>query len=287
MSRPNAFSASKIAWTVFICVLLPSACGLSSLDGLRDGVGRPADSGPASDEGAQPDEDANTDEDAGGAAEDDGPVVVEEDAGSGEVAAEPDGEIDAVDGSEMDVGAPPIDAADADTGCQAVSCMAQHGTPYGMPIPLPGRLEAENYDVGGEGISYHDTTPANIFGKYRTSPNEGVDVEDRCSGNPNTCFDVTAIDPGEWSEYTIAVATTGTYSIKLGVAAPSVSHMHIEVDGSDASGPIAVMPTNNLFVAQVTGLTLGLSQGRHIMRLVFDEVGISLNWIEFAVVAPG
>ena len=35
-------------------------------------------------------------------------------------------------------------------------------TPYtGTPIAIPGAFEAENFDKGGEGIAYHDTTPGN------------------------------------------------------------------------------------------------------------------------------
>jgi hypothetical protein len=265
---------------------LPAACGLSSLDGLRGGADIQQEAGPISDE------DANTDEDVGtaakeadtGAENDDGPVAADEGPGDVEAASETGDEVGAEEASSKDV-VTRDEGTDAETGCQDASCAGRHGTPYrNMPTGLPGRLEAENYDVGGEGISYHDMTPTNLLGKYRTMPNEGVDIEDRCSGIPNTCYDVTAIDPGEWSEYTISVATTGTYSIKLGVAAAAASHMHIEVDGSDASGSIAVTSTGNLFVAQPTLSNVRLSQGQHIMRLVFDEGGFSLNWIEFALV---
>src|SRR5690349_19409651 len=48
------------------------------------------------------------------------------------------------------------------------------GTPYtGTAITLPGRIEVENYDNGGEGVAYHDTTATNDGGAYRA---EGVDV---------------------------------------------------------------------------------------------------------------
>lgn len=48
-------------------------------------------------------------------------------------------------------------------------------TPFGgTAIGLPGRIEAENFDNGGEGVAYHDTTPtANEGGAYRS---EGVDI---------------------------------------------------------------------------------------------------------------
>ena len=38
-------------------------------------------------------------------------------------------------------------------------------TPYrGLPAPFPGRVEAEDYDHGGEGVAYHDTDPTNAGG---------------------------------------------------------------------------------------------------------------------------
>ena len=35
------------------------------------------------------------------------------------------------------------------------------------PIPVPGRVEAENYDTNGPGISYHDDGAGNAGAKIR------------------------------------------------------------------------------------------------------------------------
>lgn len=32
----------------------------------------------------------------------------------------------------------------------------------GVPATVPGLIEAENFDYGGNGVGYSDTTPANI-----------------------------------------------------------------------------------------------------------------------------
>ena len=40
---------------------------------------------------------------------------------------------------------------------------------------MPGRVQAEDYDTGGEGVAYHDTDAANLGGAYR--PSEGVDLK--------------------------------------------------------------------------------------------------------------
>src|SRR6266480_1905741 len=48
-------------------------------------------------------------------------------------------------------------------------------TPYtGTPIAVPGSFEAENFDLGGEGVAYHDNTPGNQGGNYRLT--EDVDI---------------------------------------------------------------------------------------------------------------
>src|SRR5262249_16201141 len=48
-------------------------------------------------------------------------------------------------------------------------------TPFtGTPATIPGTLHAENYDNGGEGVAYYDTTPGNSGGQYRS---DDVDIE--------------------------------------------------------------------------------------------------------------
>jgi hypothetical protein len=43
-------------------------------------------------------------------------------------------------------------------------------TPYGaVAAVLPGTIEAENFDNGGEGIAFHDLTAGNSGGAYRAT----------------------------------------------------------------------------------------------------------------------
>ena len=43
----------------------------------------------------------------------------------------------------------------------------------GTPVALPGLVQAENFDVGAQGVAYHDATSSNSGGVYRDT---GVDV---------------------------------------------------------------------------------------------------------------
>src|SRR5438046_5917783 len=84
-------------------------------------------------------------------------------------------------------------------------------TPYsGTPIAVPGSFEAENFDLGGEGIAYHDNVPGNIGGQYRL--NEDVDIilsSDSLGGG----YVVNNFETGEWLAYTIDVAASAQYDI--------------------------------------------------------------------------
>ena len=43
---------------------------------------------------------------------------------------------------------------------------AQASTPYGgEPWPIPGIIEAEDFDLGGEGVAYHDIESVNNGGQ--------------------------------------------------------------------------------------------------------------------------
>src|SRR5262245_40681529 len=68
-------------------------------------------------------------------------------------------------------------------GATATATPTPTPTPRGNPTPtmapsraaLPGVIECENFESGGEGIGYHDTDAANTGGALR--PSEGVDIE--------------------------------------------------------------------------------------------------------------
>src|SRR2546421_9797744 len=52
---------------------------------------------------------------------------------------------------------------------------AQAQTPFrGSAFAIPATFEAEDFDLGGEGVAYHDKVPGNAGGQYRTS--EEVDI---------------------------------------------------------------------------------------------------------------
>ena len=80
--------------------------------------------------------------------------------------------------------------------------------PFNGKIRLPGTLEAENFDRGGEGITYHDNDPGNNGGtNYRSGNDTGVDI---VTGNGG--YAVGWTNGGEWIEYTMNVTKAGKYT---------------------------------------------------------------------------
>jgi alpha-glucosidase len=157
--------------------------------------------------------------------------------------------------------------------------------PYGgTPWPIPGTIQAENFDIGGQGIAYYDTDTANDGGQYRTT--ESVDIEN-CT-DAGAGYDVGYTNAGEWENYMVNVTATGVYSIQTRIASPNPGErMHIELDGVNISGTIAVPNTGGYQTWQtVTATTPALTVGKHIMRIYMETGGFNLNYVNFILNAP-
>jgi hypothetical protein len=143
--------------------------------------------------------------------------------------------------------------------------------PYPGPSPhaIPGTIEAENFDSGGEGDSYHDTTSTNQGGQYRTS--DAVDVETNGVGN----YRVGYMKAGEWLEYTVDVTQAGTYLFSASIAAPTAGGtFHLEVDGVNVSGTLVAPNTGGWATFQNVKVSdFALTTGQHVLRFVVDQAG--------------
>ena len=153
-------------------------------------------------------------------------------------------------------------------------------SPYsGTAVSLPGKVEAENYDLGGEGVAYHDATSNNAGNEYR--PNEGVDLEGCAEGG----FNIGYVANGEWTEYTVNVTTAGQYTLSARIASPnSPRTFHVELDGQNISGPITVPTTGGYQAWQTVSVTTPpLTTGIKVLRVVMDADNFNLNYLTFAL----
>ena len=149
-----------------------------------------------------------------------------------------------------------------------VNSAAPTQTPYGgTPWAIPGTIEAENFDNGGEGVAYHDVDANNNGGQGRTS--DGVDTEICSAGGLNVGW----TSAGEWLEYTVDVASAGTYDFNFRVASINTGGtFHVEFDGVNKTGMVTSVNTGawqTWTSVNVTGVSL--SAGRQIMRIALDN----------------
>ena len=175
-----------------------------------------------------------------------------------------------------DLGAPGTDQAFGAGLLNGTAMNALFSPASRPPAPLPGRIEVEDYDTGGEGVAYHDTEPENLGRVYR--PNEGVDIEALLD---RTGYNVGWTRPGEWLRYTVNVSATGAYTFRVRAASRwGEQSLSLLVDGS----PTATVPIANFASYDVFGLTnttVHLTAGEHQLRLVLSGYE-NLDYIEFA-----
>jgi len=130
----------------------------------------------------------------------------------------------------------------------------------GEPIPIPGIVEAEDFDIGGEGLTYHDLDERNIAGAYR--PDEGVDIYDRLGDG----YQIGNAFPGEWCEYTLNITETGKYTIKTYLASIQAGgEFQIKI-GDICSDTLSAFNSNSWLNTKPVTTSMDLNAGVHVMR---------------------
>ena len=154
------------------------------------------------------------------------------------------------------------------------------GVPYsGSAASVPGRLEVERFDNGGEAVAYHDLDAANNGGGYRTG--EGVDIF--ADAGRSGGFGVGWVETGEWLEYSVNAARAGCYGVEVHAATPVGGSLLLQRDGLDASGAQAVPNTGGYASWQTVPISgVSLTAGVHRLRLIALAGGVNLDYLQFS-----
>ena len=160
-------------------------------------------------------------------------------------------------------------------------------TPYGgTPINVPGRVEAEDYDIGGAGVSYYEVAtsyePDPSINSYR--PNSDPDVQ-VFAGNQ---YGVGYVEDSEWMEYTINATYSGWYNIVYRVAKPKdqynspVGKIKLSIDNTEW-----VESTDMVFTSSWVdykdvqyAYSKYLSAGKHLLKLEFEIGAVNIDYID-------
>ncbi|OIP44505.1 MAG: hypothetical protein AUK31_09305 [Fibrobacteres bacterium CG2_30_45_31] len=147
--------------------------------------------------------------------------------------------------------------------------------PYQDTIAIPGTVEAENYDVGGQNVSYSDNETANQGNVYRT---DGVDIVTISSG-----YAVGYTNAGEWLEYTVKIAKEDFYTYEALVASGSdASSFRLFIDNQAITDTIKVANGGDWDTySTVTGKTTALTAGPHILKIAITGNYTNIDNIKF------
>lgn len=139
------------------------------------------------------------------------------------------------------------------------------GKPYNNVIQvIPGKLQCEFYDTGGEGIAYHDLdsvnggsgrlNPANgtYLNEFRMNEKVGISYtkSNDCDNNPYNFFNpemgqlyVGWTKPGEWLKYTVDVRQNGIYVIGIMYTANGDGSVSLSTDDGNTTGNLFIPST--------------------------------------------
>jgi hypothetical protein len=201
------------------------------------------------------------------------------------------------------------------TGSQSCTHSKYTGKPWNDAAQeIPGKIQCEFYDLGGEGVAYHDSdsinngsgklNPANgtFLNEFRM--NEGVDISytksDNTDNNPFNTVEplmnqlyVGWTVPGEWINYSVKVNETGAYNISLMYTANGDGGISLAFDGKQLGSQLLIPSTRNekdtLAWRQwhhwnrIDSLaTVNLKKGKHVLTLKTESNGnMNYDFLEF------
>lgn len=152
----------------------------------------------------------------------------------------------------------------------------------GKAVELPGKIEAENFDIPGTGKENktYNENDADDHGETNYREGTGVDIYKKATG-----YIVGYNQEGEWLEYTVNVKEAGDYTFFAAVAsANATSGFNMTLDGKELTGDISV-PKNdgeenyddyNKVSANVT-----LPAGEHILRFTVTGSWMDVDYFTF------
>lgn len=147
----------------------------------------------------------------------------------------------------------------------------------GKPFAIPGIIEAEEFDHGGEGVSYHDSTQenqGNTLSGIEHRVHEGVDID----LHPEDGYVVSWITSGEWLEYTVNVLESGIYNIEFHYSSVSGNgKIRLMVNGASLLTDISTPVTHSWEVFTGISHEAELNAGEQVWRVLFGQEGLMLD----------
>ena len=158
-------------------------------------------------------------------------------------------------------------------------------TPYGdVAAKIPGKVEAENYDVGRSGKAYYDNDGDNQGKAYRE---ESVDIVQLDSADKSKGYAIGYTGEGEWLRYTVNVTETGAYEVKVNMATPSENAgVKLYIDGKAVTDEIIAKQNGEndwSTYSEVSAKTKEIEKGEHALKVEIVGNNVNVDWLEFCL----
>ncbi len=176
------------------------------------------------------------------------------------------------------------DPGDAGTNLDYIQVLGGGGStsegPFGgAPAAIQGTIQAENYDVGGQGVAYNVNSINGTGNSYRA---DGVDLE--TTSDTGGGLDLGWTGAGQWFRYTVNVASAGVYTVSFRVAAPTAvtGAFHLSSSsGANLSGTINVPATGGWQTWTTVTANVTLPAGQQVLTLNQDNGGWNINYMSY------
>lgn len=148
----------------------------------------------------------------------------------------------------------------------------------GQPHSIPGRIQAERFDIGRQGTAYFDTTPGNSGGDLRQDTD--VDIVSVTDGFPG--YAITDIEDGEWLRYTVTSTAAQTEVYARVASAQAGGQIAVRLD-DEVIATIEIPYTGSLTTWQTVAAPCRPLPSREeaVLTLEFIGSGFRLHWIDF------
>lgn len=156
--------------------------------------------------------------------------------------------------------------------------------PYGgVAATIPGTIQFENYDEGGNSFAYYDDSPGTSVSpapNFRSTEDVDIEVCTDTDGGYNLGWSTT----GEWLEYTVNVTETGIYDLDIRVACNGDGRtISLQSNGNVIADNIAIPNTAGWQNWQtITVKDISLQSGEQVLKLIIGSSSyVNLNYMTF------
>ena len=153
--------------------------------------------------------------------------------------------------------------------------------PYGGSAAIiPGKIEAENYDIGEPGVAYYDQSSGNKCDDFSNFyRKDDVDLKEISDG-----VAVGSFEGDEWMSYTVDVKKDGDYDVTLHLGEGNDSgSLSVEFDESNVSFDVSVKKLGSWGTFDDVKLSKKVTLKQGVQNMVIKNTGswIDIDWIQF------